>query len=171
LQAIFDEFLKDPTLDPALRYYFINRTCWGGVPSLIHNRPTFRHAKGWRIVQGERLWRAAGLLQGVRITAGDYLPLLRAPGEGVWIYCDPSYFINNEVPKSSWLYRFTFTEEQHVAFAMHVKECPHQVAISYADHPFVRALYADPRFRIFVTDPMRYQLSGKEVRELIITNY
>jgi hypothetical protein len=37
--------------------------------------------------------------------------------------------------------------------------------------PFVRALYADPRFRIFVTDPMRYQLSGKEVREIIITNY
>jgi hypothetical protein len=43
--------------------------------------------------------------------------------------------------------------------------------ISYDDHAFIHDLYADPKFRIFVTDPMRSQLNGKEVRELIITNY
>jgi site-specific DNA-adenine methylase len=171
LQAIFDEFSRGTDIDPALRYYFINRTCWGGMPSRIHNVPSFQYAKGWRIVLGERLWQAAGLLQGVTISAGDYLPLLRAPGEGVWIYCDPCYYINNEVPKSSWLYRYNFTAEQHVAFARHVTECPHKVVISHADHPFIRSLYSDPRFRIFVTNPMRYQLNGKNARELIITNY
>jgi DNA adenine methylase len=107
----------------------------------------------------------------VKLTAGDYLPLLRAPGEDVWIYCDPCYYVNNELPKSNWLYRHIFTEEQHASFAADVKSCPHRVLVSYDDHPFIRALYADPTFRICVTDPIRYPLHGKQTRELLIANY
>jgi DNA adenine methylase len=171
LQAVFDEFLKDRDMDAALRYYFLNRTSWGGIPSRIHKIPFCQNPRGWQIVRGDRLWRAAGLLQGEKLTAGDYLPLLRAPGEDVWIYCDPCYYFNNELPKSSWLYRHIFTEEQHALFAAHVKACPHKVLVSYDDHPFIRSLYANPTFRIFVTDPIRYQLKGKQTHELLIANH
>jgi hypothetical protein len=75
------------------------------------------------------------------------------------------------VPKGGQLYGQLFAHEQHASFAAHVKACPHKVLISYDDHPFIRALYAGPAFRICVTDPIRYQLSGKRTRELLIANY
>jgi DNA adenine methylase len=171
LRAVFDQFVKDTDMDAALRYYFLNRTSWGGIPTYLQQSPSCSTPGKWSFVMSDRLWQAAALLQGVKITHGDYLPLLQAPGEGVWIYCDPSYYVDNELPKGGLLYRHTFTEEQHIAFAQHVSECPHKIVISYDDHPFIHDLYADRKFRIFVTEPVRYQLSRKEVRELIITNY
>jgi DNA adenine methylase len=171
LQAVFDQFVKDTDMDPALRYYFLNRVSWGGIPTHSHQSLSFSTPENWNVVMSDRLWQAAALLEGVKITHGDYLPVLQAPGEGVWVYCDPSYYVNNELPKGGRLYRHTFTEEQHIAFAQHVSECPHKVVISYDDHPFIHDLYAGRKFRIFVTEPVRYQLSRKEVRELIITNY
>jgi hypothetical protein len=62
-----------------------------------------------------------------------------------------------------------FTEEQHVAFASHIRACPHKVFITYDDPPFIHSLYSG--FNIHLTDPIRYQLNGHATRELLITNY
>jgi site-specific DNA-adenine methylase len=122
-----------------------------------------------KLVQGDRLWQAAGRLQGTTVTTGDYLPLLQTPGHDVWIYCDPCYYVNNELARGKWLYRHIFTEQQHVEFARHVRACSHKVLISYDDHSFIRSLYSG--LNIYSSDPIRYQLNGKKTRELFIANY
>jgi DNA adenine methylase len=171
LKALFHQFVAEEAIDPAVRYYFLNRTSWGGIPHRLHRSPTFSTPGKWSVIMTERLWEAAGVLQGVTITAGDYLPLLQTGGTDVWIYCDPPYFVNNVLPKGSQLYEKNLTHEQHATFAAQVKSCPHKVLISYDDHPFIRDLYADPVFHVFVTDRFRYPLHGKRVQELLITNY
>jgi site-specific DNA-adenine methylase len=169
LKAIFHQFAADISIDTALRFYFLQRTTWGGIVDRVYNKPSFQCAKGWRIIQGDRLWQAAGRLRGTTITAGVYLPLLQAPGNDVWIYCDPCYYVNNELAEGRWLYRHIFTEQQHVEFARHVRACSHKVLISYDDHPFIRSLYSG--LTIYHADPLRYQLNGKKGRELFIANY
>jgi site-specific DNA-adenine methylase len=79
--------------------------------------------------------------------------------------------VNNIVPPGAQLYRYTFSEEQHILLCEHVKECRHNVLISYDDHPFIRSLYSNLRFRVMNTDMHCYQLNSKKVRELLIANY
>jgi len=92
LQAVFHLFVEDRDMDPALRYFFLSRTAWGGVPYRLHRTPFCAAAELWNIVESDRLDRAGEFLQRVTITVGDYIPLLKAPGEGVWVYADPPYY-------------------------------------------------------------------------------
>jgi DNA adenine methylase len=174
LRALFEQLVRDETADPALRFFFLNRTAFGGrVNYDLPTRLCCANPPGWDIVATDRLWQAAGLLWGVRLTAGDYLPLLRAPGEGVWVYCDPPYVRNNRLPRRDRLYRHVLTPDEHAELAGQVRACGHHVLVSYDDDPFVRRLYAGSGFRV---RPVRvcYRLGdgrGRAKVELLISNY
>ncbi len=137
LKAIFDEFAFGKTCnDEALRYFFINRTVFGGrvnydIPSRLH----FSNPEGWNIVKTNQLELAKEKLSGCKVTRGDYSSLFDEPGEGVWIYADPPYMVNTEMSRTSQLYQHGFTYEDHRKFAGVVSRCKHRVCISYDDDP------------------------------------
>lgn len=176
LKDIFDEVaLNDSYPDQAFRYFFVNRTVFGGrVNYDIPSRLFFSNPEGWNIVATDRLERAAGRLKGTTITCGEYEPLFTEPGEGVWIYADPPYQRDTELTASSKLYQHSFTWEDHKRFADVVRKCKHHVAISYDDTPEVRELYSDAKFRIVKTEWAYCGTTNekKDVgQELLILNY
>jgi len=167
LKAVFDGFASHP--NSALAWYFLNRTCFGGIPYRIHHKPSSSCLGKWSIMS-DALERAAAILQGVTITAGDYLALLEAPGDDVWIYADPPFFLNNQLPPASRLYRHIFSIDQHIDFAEHARRCKHKLMISYDNHPEILKLYNG--FNVFVPPTQHYRLHGrKESSELLILNY
>ncbi|VTT97607.1 modification methylase : D12 class N6 adenine-specific DNA methyltransferase OS=Caldicellulosiruptor hydrothermalis (strain DSM 18901 / VKM B-2411 / 108) GN=Calhy_0409 PE=4 SV=1: MethyltransfD12 [Gemmataceae bacterium] len=146
---MFDRLAADPTADPAVRYYFLNRCGFGGrVNYALPSRLRFTNAEGWNVVAGDALERAAALLNDVRVTCGDFAPLLDEPGSDVWAYCDPPYLVNDALPPSCRLYRHAFTEADHRRFAAAAGASPHRVAVSYGDDPagFARSLF--PGWRV-----------------------
>jgi len=178
LKEVFDAFSFDQEMDQALRYFFVNRTVWGGrVNYDLPSRMYFSNPTGWNIVNTGKLEEAAELLKNTMVTVGSYEPLLSRPGEDVWIYCDPPYVVNTDLARSSQLYRYGFTFEQHEKFAEDVKRCNHKVCISYDDNEVVRDLFKD-----FNIDEEEWAYCGtssaegcsktkKQGKELLITNY
>jgi DNA adenine methylase len=162
---LFEKFVAgDGAADPAVRYYFLNRTSWGGLSSsTIH--PCFCYPAGWAVVRGDRLSEAARRLQGVEITAGDYTALLREPGQGVWVYCDAPY-----VQAGKDLYRHEFGPVDHTALSVDVRACKHKVLLSYDDDPLILHLYDG---LTIYTVPAYYHMARQPEwgRELLIRNY
>ncbi len=175
LRAVFYQFADDMNMDPALRYYFLHRTTYGGLPARIHQGSVHcSNPAGWDIVQTDRLLRAGTLLRDVKITVGDYLEVLQAPGKDVWVFADPPYYVNNQRPRGWQLYRDVFSEEQHVQLAEQIRLCPHRVLVSYdGDEPLIRELYCRPGFHVFTEDVVYVLRSGRKraATELFITNY
>ena len=178
LKEVFDSVKLNDECDPALRYFFVNRTVHGSgrVNYDIPSRLYFSNPAGWNIVGTEELEKAARALQGVRLTCGDYRPLLTAPGEDVWIYLDPPYVVNSGLAPTAQLYQHNFTIDDHVQFAESVWKCRHNVMISYDDDPdgLVRELFPKTDFWI---EELAWAYAGttekkKRVgRELLIMNY
>jgi DNA adenine methylase len=142
LATIFEDMKQNPACDTALRYFFINRTVHGGrvnydIPSRIY----FSNPEGWNIVKTDRLEKCAIHLQNTKITCGDYEKLLMYPGEDVWIYMDPPYYVNSELHRCSQLYQHNFAAADHERFAAAVLCCPHKFALSYDDCDMVRSLF------------------------------
>lgn len=137
LNAIFESVAFDDAYeDQAFRYFFVNRTVFGGrVNYDIPSRLYFSNPEGWNIVTNGQLEDAARKLQGVKITCGDYSELFDAPGDDVWIYADPPYLVNTDLSRSSQLYQHSFTLDDHRNFAEVVRRCKHKVCISYDDDP------------------------------------
>lgn len=178
LKAVFDSMALNEDCDQALRYFFVNRTVFGGrVNYDIPSRLYFSNAEGWDIVKTDSLERSAKKLVGVRVTCGDYRQLLSEPGEDVWIYCDPPYIVNTGLTPSSQLYQFGFTEQDHLDFADAVKASPHKIAVSYDDDPegIIRSLFPESDgFHIVENDWAYCGTTNDEKekgRELLILNY
>lgn len=178
LKAVFDRLAFDPDADPALRYFFVNRTVFAGrVNYDIPSRLYFSNETGWDIAHSDRLERAARHVAGVRVTSGDFAPLLSEPGEDVWVYCDPPYVVNTEMTRTSQLYQYGFSEDDHRRFAAAVRASPHRVAVSYDDDGggFVRSLFPESEgFRV-VCGSWAYSGTTNETKEqgkeLLILNY
>lgn len=175
LFELFESLKLNEDCDQALRYFFVNRTVWmGRVNYDIPSRLYYSVPEGWDIVKGNRLEQAAAHLVGVHISCGDYRPLLDAPGENVWIYCDPPYVVNTEMTRQDQQYQFNFTLEDHENFVDAVKECEHKICISYDDCDLVREWFKDSQFVIH-EEEWKYSgttLSKKKTgQELILTNY
>ncbi len=84
----FKELLEDRENDPALSYFFINRTVWAGrVNYSIPSRLYYSNPQGWNITKTPKLRQAGELMKDTKITCGDFAPLLQEPGKDVWIYC------------------------------------------------------------------------------------
>jgi DNA adenine methylase len=178
LKAVFDELALNEGCDQALRYFFVNRTVFGG--RVNYDRPSrlyFSKPEGWDIVKGDRLERAARHVVGTRLTCGDFQPLFATPGKGVWIYADPPYVCNTGFTGNSKLYQHNFTEEDHERLAVTVRKCKHKVCLSYDDDPdgMVRSLYPETAGFTFVKTEWAYNGStnAKKDRgqELLILNY
>jgi N6-adenosine-specific RNA methylase IME4/site-specific DNA-adenine methylase len=177
LKAEFDRLALNPDCDQALRFFFVNRTVFGG--RVNYDRPSrlyFSKPEGWDVAHAEgRLERAAERVRGTRITCGDYEPLFAEPGEGVWIYADPPYVVNAGMTGNSKLYQHNFTEGDHERLARVVKACKHRVCLSYDDHPLVRKLYPESGgFRVVEGGWAYCGRTGAERargKELLILNY
>jgi len=176
LKTTFHQFSQDGTMDPALKYFFMNRVNWGGrINDQIASQVYFSNPQGWNIVKTDILEKAAEHLQGVKITARDYNALLNKPGksrEKVFVFLDPPYTTSKRLSKERQLYRHNFFTKQHKRLAKNVKLCQHKVMISYDDDPFIRELYQG--FNIFEEEWTYCGNSGEEKhlgKELIITNY
>jgi DNA adenine methylase len=178
LQAVFDSLKLNQDCDQALRYFFVNRTVHGSgrVNYDIPSRLYFSNPEGWNIVRTNALQLAAGLLKGVQLTCQDYEALFREDGSNVWIYADPPYVVNSGLSRSSQLYQYSFTLEDHERFSKVVRKCKHRVAVSYdADAGgLVRSLFTEKRFRIYEG---HWNYAGtteskkRRGRELLILNY
>jgi len=178
LKRVFNEMIERHDLDPALSYFFLNRTTWDGrvnydqIPRFYYSNPA-----GWNITQGQALENAANHIKGTRITCGDYMPLLEEPGAEVWIYLDPPYWSNSEANEQSRLYEDCFDPEDHEHLHDAVKKCKHKITLSYDDDEdgIIRDLYSD--FNIYETGwtySGTYSPPGtkkKKGKELIITNF
>jgi DNA adenine methylase len=175
LKDLFYSLRDDPTADPALRYFFLNRTGYAGRVVLDGdriNRTMFSNPAGWNIVATNKLVEAAEHLAGTTITCGDYEPLFTTPGDQVFIYGDPPYVRDTELPKSGKLYQHGFTLEDHSRLAQVVRRSEHNICLSYDDHPLIRELY-----RGFFIHEAAWTYCGTSLkkktqgRELLITNY
>lgn len=175
LASVFDEVKLNEDCDQAFRYFFVNRTVFGGrVNYDLPSRLYFSNPEGWHIVANGQLDKAAEHIKGTRITCGDYLPLLEEPGEGVWIYADPPYVVNTNLSRTSQVYQHGFSEQDHRDFAEAVKRCKHNVCISYDDDPdgLIRSLYDG-----FAIEEGSWKYAGTtndkkaDGRELLIMNY
>lgn len=175
LGKIFEQVKLNKDCDQAFRYFFVNRTVWmGRVNYDIPSRLYYSVPEGWNIVKTDKLEQAATHLVGTVITCGDYLPLLEAPGDDVWIYCDVPYVVNTEMTKSDQQYQYNFTLEDHEDFVEAVKNCEHKVCISYDNCDLVREWFKDSEFTIY-EEEWKYSGTSLETKkigqEFIITNY
>lgn len=175
LKAKFDELIANPNADPALKYFFINRTVWAGrVNYQSDSRLYFSKSVGWDITKSDALENAAIHCKEAIITVGDFSPLLTQEGDNVLCYLDPPYVVNSHFSENSKLYANNFTIEDHERMAADVQKTKHKVIISYDDDEdgFVRWLYRG--FNIY-EESWAYCGSTLEVKkrgkELIITNY
>jgi DNA adenine methylase len=192
LKEVFDYFAENELCDQALRYFFVNRTVWyGRVRYGVKCQMYYSKPEGWNIVKKDLLEKAAVHLQNVKITSTNYEDLLLQPSENnVWIYCDPPYYVNTELPEKLKLYDNNFSFDDHAKFADVCKSSPHKICVSYDDRPEIWELFSDKKFNfhreswfyggtssaksienhIYMDD--NNEKVGKKVgKELIITNY
>ena len=192
LKEVFDYFAENEECDQALRYYFINRTVWyGRVRYGVKCQLYYSKPEGWNIIQKDLLEKAAEHLKNVKITNSSYEDLLLSPSnENCWVYCDPPYYVNSELPEKLKLYDHNFTFDDHKRFAEICKNSPHKICISYDDRPEIRELFSDPKFNLYneawhyggtssaksiknhiYMDENNEKVGKKVGKELIITNY
>lgn len=175
MQDFFEYIKMNEDEDQALRYFYLNRTCYSG--RVNYDRPSrlyFSNPNGWNIINTKRLDTAARHLRKVRITCQSYEALLHEPGQGVWIYVDPPYLVNTNLCPNDKLYQHNFTFEQHEKLAADVRQSPHKIAISYDDDKdgIIRSLYKG-----FNIQPNNWKYCGsclptkRDGAELLITNY
>lgn len=187
LKQKFDELIKNKENHPALSYFFINRTVWGGrVTYEFDSRLYFSNPNGWNIVNTTTLQDAAKLLENTKITCGNYKKMLepqkkphKNPKE-IWVYLDPPYVVNSKLHKSSQLYEYNFGMDEHEEMAELIKKSPYSISVSYDDDDqgLIRSLYKD--FNIHEAEWTYCGTSSsadsgnkkkKKGKELIITNY
>ena len=171
----FQKRVREKDKDPALSYFFINRTVWAGrVNYSIPSRLYYSNPEGWNIVKTNKLDLAGCFLKDTKITCGDFAPLLQDPGEEVFIYCDPPYVVNTVMSKADQQYEHNFTLEDHVRFTTEAKKCRHKLCISYDNCDTVRDLFAGSHFKIHeeIWTYSGTSQSTKSIgKELVITNY
>lgn len=178
LKSKFDYLVKNKKKDPALSYFFINRTVWGGrVNYDIESRLYFSNPSGWNTAHTDKMEKASKILENVKISSFSYEKILKEDGDNVLIYIDPPYMRNTNLDKNSRLYKHNFEKEDHEKLCEEIKKCKHKIILSYDDNPEVRKLYKD--FNLGkgswtycgTSSAKTHSKSKKTGKELIITNY
>ena len=102
-----------------------------------------------------------GLRGEVRITAGDYEPLILDESIRALLYVDPPY-----VGKGYKVYQYSFNEAQHIRLAELLKHTRHSWLLSYDDCDFIRELYS---WAQIASVPVTYTIcKAIRTRELLI---
>lgn len=178
LKSKFDYLIKNKKQEPALSYFFINRTVWGGrVNYDIESRLYFSNPSGWNVAHSDKMEKASKILQNVKVTALSYEKVLQEEGEDVLIYIDPPYIRNTNLDKNSRLYKHNFENEDHQKLCEEIKKCKHKIILSYDDTPEIRKLYKN--FNLGkgswtycgTSSAKTHSKNKKTGKELIITNY
>jgi len=142
LKGLFYRIIDDSNFDKALKYFFVNRTVWAGrVNYEIRSRLYFSNPPGWKIVNTNKLEKAASIIKEARVSSLDYKDVLKEPGSDVLVYIDPPYYLNTKLEKNSRLYKHNFEFDDHKELCEHVKSCKHNIVLSYDDDPAIRKLY------------------------------
>ena len=156
----------------AVRFFVLNRItfsgtvdCGGFSQKAFETRFTNSSIK--------RLSRTKNLLDDVVITNLDYQEVLKQPGEKVFVFLDPPYFVATK----SKLYGKKgdlHTSFNHNEFANNLKICQHNWLITYDDSAEIRDNF---RFANLYEWEMQYgmnnymQASAAKGKELFIKNY
>jgi DNA adenine methylase len=175
---LFERYKRDSTVDPALRYFFLNRLTWAGrVNYAIPDYMTYANEAGWNPDRSPHLSWAATLMRGVRVTTGDFAPVLSEPGEDVLVYVDPPYVGDTLAYPLQQRYSHCFSLDDHYRLAQTVRNCAHRVILTYEDHKsgLIRDLYpASAGFHLKETAwtyAMGIRGGNRRAQQLVITNY
>jgi DNA adenine methylase len=137
-------YLKDENnigtdFERAVRFFVMNRITFSGtIDSGGYSQSAFD--KRFTDSSIERLARIEPYMQDVKITHGDYEPVLHEPGEDVFIFLDPPYYSATK----SKLYGHKgdlHTGFDHERYAQNMQACPHRWLITYDDSPEIRHLF------------------------------
>jgi DNA adenine methylase len=160
---------------------YLNRTAYNGLYRVNHkgqfNTP-FGAYKALSLPSSEVILTASRALQRVKLKTGDFeIVLNEHAAAGDLVYLDPPY---PAVSKYSDFNRYTkdyFDESDHRRLSACVKELDEKgcnFILSNADHPLIRELYTDEKFKILETSAPRYiNCKGNRrgnVAELLVTN-
>jgi len=176
-RKLFEEFMGrrerlNSCFERAVDFYVLNRITFSGtVDCGGYSEEAFRK----RFTQSsiERLFEVSKVLKRIQVVWGDYQELLMAEGEDVFVFLDPPYFS----AQSSKLYGkrgSLHVNFNHERLAELVKECKHEVMITYDNSPYIKKLYTEFsllewKLRYGMTNYGRDYL--REGDELLITNY
>jgi len=169
---LLERYGQGDEFERAVRFFALNRITFSGtVDSGGYSEHAFRERFTPSAI--ERIRRLEPLLQGVHITHGDYESVLRAMGEGVFVFLDPPYYsaMESRLCGKRGELHLNF---DHQRLAQVLREVSHQWLLTYDDCPFVRHLYADytqVRWTLQYGMNNYKQPIARPGRELFIANY
>ncbi len=158
--------------DRAVRFFILNRITFSGtIDAGGYSQKAFEGR--FTASSLERVIELKPILEGVRITHGDYDALLQTGGEEVFLFLDPPYLTATK----SRLYGqrgVLHTGFDHLRFEEAIRACPHHWMITYDDAPELRERF---RWGYLHSWELQYGMNnvGQEKAdmgaELMITNY
>lgn len=110
--------------DAAIRFYILNRISYGGN---LENSGYSARAERFKESHVNNLSRCGSVLEGVKITCGDYSNLLQEDGKHVFIYCDPPYFTESKFYGKKAKYGSGF---DYARLFTSLDSCPHHWLLS-----------------------------------------
>ncbi len=170
LRGLDKETLND--FERATRFFALNRITFSGtIESGGYSQGAFEGR--WTHSAIERVRDLAPLLSGVRITYGDYEPLLNGTADRIFVFLDPPYLTATQ-SKLYGVNGILHTGFDHERFAAMVRACPHDWLITYDDAPVLRERFDESslygwRLQYGMNN---YKQEGAAIgAELMISNY
>jgi len=183
-------FKKYRSLDPetltsarrAARFVFLNKTCFNGLYRVNRrgsfNVPFGKYTRMPRLFESDNIIAIQKLLQNAEIMCASYeIPLQRAK-KGDFVYLDPPYSPEPEVPSFTSYTKESFSTADQRRLAQKFKELDRRgcfLMLSNSNTKLVRELYADYQGNIFeLTADRMINCIGSERRgysELVVLNY
>lgn len=176
-RVMFDRLkaVDKETLSPferATRFFILNRVTFSGtIEAGGYSQGAF--SGRWTHSAIERVRALSPLLTGVRITHGDYAPLLTEDGDDVFVFLDPPYL----TATASKLYGakgHLHTGFDHERFAKLLAQCPHDYLVTYDDAPVLRERFAESHLHGWSLQygMNNYKQTGAAIgAELMISSY
>ncbi len=120
----------------------------------------------------DRINYFAVILRKARITDYDFTKLFEADGRST-VFCDSPYWttgtgetLQRRKQTAKSMYRFSFSDFDHLRLADRVRWCDHHVVMSYDNSEFIRDLYSS--FAQVTVQPVYYAGRQREATELLI---
>jgi DNA adenine methylase len=171
-------FLKARDEDPdddyrkALLFFFFNRVTFSGT-TRAGGFSSSASTRRFTASSIDRLKPLPEALSGTKITEGDFLDVIKAPGKDVFLFLDPPYYTASKLyGRNGSLHDF-----DHELLAHTLKKSNHRFLITYDDCEEVRQLYRAKDIRIvewqlqYGMNNCNLQRSSKIGSELFVLNY